>query len=197
MEASCFREIKLASALADRGKINHFLRSPNNLLSDQGLEKRGYVAAKTHHERDSRIFTWWRIHSIHRTNQVSKPHVKGNLGTTTFHGPWTATSRDSQEKKFSHWKSHPTIHSLLPVTKKFPDNTPQERKELTRSSSPTPRFQLWTPAKGKFQCLASCLLIHIHIIIKSLKFRKYFFGLSQPLAIHVYRKSPLESFADW
>lgn len=25
VEASCFREIKLASALADRGKINHFL----------------------------------------------------------------------------------------------------------------------------------------------------------------------------
>ena len=108
-----------------------------------------------------------------------------------------SNKRDSQKKKILSLKKSPTIHSLLPVTKKFPDNTPRERKELTRSSIPTPWFQLWTQAKGKFQCLVSCLLIHIHIIIKSLKFRKYFFGLSQPLAIHVYRKSPLESSADW
>ena len=188
----------MASALADRGKINHFLRSPNNLLSDQGLEKRGYVAAKTHHERDKRIFTRWRIHSTHRTNQAPNLTWKEILEPlrSMFLGQQQAGT-PRKKKKFSHWKSHPTIHSLLPVTKKFPDNTPRERKELTRSSIPTPWFQLWTQAKGRFQCLVSCLLIHIHIIIKSLKFRKYFFGLSQPLAIHVYRKSPLESFADW
>jgi len=29
---AAFREIKMASALADRNEINHFLRSPNNLL---------------------------------------------------------------------------------------------------------------------------------------------------------------------
>lgn len=191
----------MASALADRGKINHFLRSPNNLLSDQGLEKRGYVAAKTHHERDNRIFTWWRIHSTHRTNQAPNLTWKEILERKSWNlVPCSLDSNKQglpENKKFSHWKSHPTIYSLLPVTKKFPDNTLQERKELTRSSIPTPWFQLWTQAKGKFQCLVSCLLIHVHIIIKSLKFRKYLFGLSQPLAIHVYRKSPLESFADW
>lgn len=121
---------------------------------------------------------------------------KGNHGIL-FHVPWTATSRDCQKIKNSLTEKVTPQFTLLPNTKKFPDNTLQERKELTRSSIPTPWFQLWTQAKGKFQGLVSCLLTHIHIIIKSLKFRKYLFGLSQPLAIHVYRKSPLESFADW
>lgn len=146
---------KLASALADRG-INHFLKTcKQSSLSDQGLEKRGLCSSKNTPREDSRIFTWWRIHSIHneqtRFPNLTWKEILEPLRSMVLGQQQAGTPR----KKFSPLKvtPTPTLFSLL----KVPWQHSTERKELTRSSSPTPRFQLWTPAKSKFQCLASCL----------------------------------------
>lgn len=116
VEASCFREIKLASALADRGKINHFpmmIRKQSSLWPRP--RERGYVAKHTPREGQQDFHMVKDF--IPSTEQTRFPNLTWRKSWNHY-VPWSLDSNKQglPGKKFSHWKSHPTIplFSLLP-----------------------------------------------------------------------------------